>query len=138
MSSTDIRNQALSIIDEVRIFFLASVDGDKPRLRPMTRLFNDGFCIWSCSHKDTNKLKQIRQNPMVEACFLDTSNRHLRVLGAVEIFEGDVDWEALPIKKDTLPMLEDPDYILIKIFPKEVRMLNDWSLDYKNIPIHDE
>ncbi|MDP8243085.1 MAG: pyridoxamine 5'-phosphate oxidase family protein [Candidatus Hinthialibacter antarcticus] len=138
MASNDIRNQALSIIEEVRIFFLASVDGDKPRLRPMTRIYHDGFCIWSCSHKDTSKLKQIRSNPMVEACFLDQSNRHLRVLGAAEILDGEVDWDAIPFKRDDLPMLEDPDYILIKIFPKEVRMLNDWSLEYRDIPIHEE
>lgn len=138
MASDDIRNQALSIIEDVRIFFLASIDGDNPRLRPMTRLYHDGFCIWSCSHKDTAKLKQFRSNPMVEACFLDQSNRHLRVLGAVEILEGEVDWDAIPFKRGDLPMLEDPDYILLKIFPKEVRMLNDWSLDYKNIPIHED
>lgn len=138
MASNDIRNQALSILEEVRIFYLASIDGEVPRLRPMTKLYNQGFCIWSCSHKDTNKIKQIRENPMVEACFLDQSNRHLRVMGAAEIFDGEVDWEAMPFRKDELPMLEDPDYILIKIFPKEVRMVNDWSLEYKNIAINEE
>lgn len=135
MNAHDIRSQALDILGKVRLFYFATVDGDTPRVRPMTRLYHDGFVIWTCSHKDTNKMKDIRANPHVEACFLDDSNRQLRVLGKVSVVDSETGKEQLPLNPMELPMLEDPDYLLLKIEPLEVRMVNDWALEYKNIPI---
>lgn len=135
MNVKDIRVQALEILDRCRLFFLATLEDDKPRVRPMTRIHHDGFRIWTCSHQDTGKVRQIASHQLVEACFLDDSNRQVRVLGRASLITDEAEAARVPIQREKLPMLEDPDYRLLVIEPVEVRMINDWALDYKQIPL---
>ncbi|NPU97332.1 MAG: pyridoxamine 5'-phosphate oxidase family protein [Candidatus Omnitrophica bacterium] len=135
MSSNDLRNEALTIIQNRSIFFMATIDNGIPRVRPMTCLHADGFKIWTCSHKDTAKIEQLKANNMAELCFLDTNNRLLRITGKVTMFDDEKAWADLPIQAQYMPMLEDPNFILLLIEPTHVRMTNDWSLNYKPIPV---
>ena len=131
----DIRAEAMNVVRDRAVFYMATVDNGIPRVRPMTCLHADGFRIWTTSHKNTAKMKDIANKNLVEACFLDSQNRQVRILGAVRIFEDEESWAKLPISPEFTPMVEDPNYVLLLIEPKEIRFVNDWSLNYKTIPV---
>ena len=131
----DLKTIALNMLQSRSVFFMASIDNGAPRVRPMTCLCADGFKIWTCSHRSTGKIQQLKENNKVEACFMDDQNRLLRISGTAEMYEDEKTWSNLPLNPQSMPMLEDPDYILIAIEPKEIRLTHDWSLDYKTIPI---
>lgn len=135
MNENDIKQLALNMIQDHSVFFMATVEDGKPRLRPMTCLHADGFKIWTTTKRQTPKMAQLLKHNEVEACFLNKEGRQLRVHGTVKMFEDEETWSKLPISPEALPMLEDPDYILLLIEPQEVLMLHDWSLDYKYIPL---
>lgn len=131
----DLKSLAMSMIKPRLVFYMATLDNGIPRVRPMTCLCADGFTIWTCSHRQTGKIQQLKANRNVEVCFMDEQNRILRIAGTTMMYEDEKTWSTLPINPQAMPMLEDPDYILIAIEPKEVRLTYDWSLDYKTIPL---
>lgn len=131
----DLKTLALNMLKSRSVFFMATVDQGMPRVRPMTCLCADGFKIWTCSHRSTGKIQQLKINNQVEACFMDDQNRLLRIAGTVQMYEDEKTWTNLPISSHAMPMMEDPDYILLSIEPKEIRLTHDWSLNYKSIPV---
>lgn len=131
----EIREVAQNLIQPRSIFYMATVEDGHPRVRPMTCVHVEGFKIWTCSHKSTPKMLQLAKNNEVECCFLDNSGRQLRVRGNVKIFEDEKTWSQLPISPESMPMVEDPNFALLLIEPTEVRLVNDWSTDYKSIPV---
>lgn len=133
--SEDLKTIALSMLKSRSIFYMATIDRGIPRVRPMTCLCAEGFKIWTCSHRKTGKVQQLQANNHVEACFMDDQNRLLRIAGTVQMFEDEQSWAHLPCNSQSMPMLEDPDYILLAIEPTEVRLTHDWSLNYQTLSI---
>ncbi len=131
----DLKTLALNMLKPRSVFYMATIDNGIPRVRPMTCLCAEGFKIWTCSHRLTGKIQQLRTDRNVEACFMDDQNRLLRITGTVVLYEDEKTWCNLPLNPQCMPMLEDPDYILIAIEPTDVRLTHDWSLDYKTIPV---
>lgn len=135
MMGEDIKDQALRVVRERAIFFMATIDRGTPRVRPMTCIHTDEFRIWTATHRNSSKIKNIADNNLVEACFLDSDQRQVRILGRVNILEDEESWAKLPSCPECKPMMEDPNYVLVLIEPIEVRFVNDWSSNYKNIPV---
>ena len=135
MMNEEQKKTAMSILKDKSIFFMATVDRGTPRVRPMTCLHADGFRIWTCSRRNTAKMEQINQKNEVECCFMDDHHRQVRILGTVKIFEDEKTWKDLPFSPESVPMLEDPDYLLLLIEPQDVRYIDDWSLNYKSITL---
>lgn len=133
--SADLKTLALSMLKSRSIFYMATLDNGVPRVRPMTCLCAEGFKVWTCSHRSTAKIQQLKTNNAVEACFMDDQNHLLRIAGTAHLFEDEKSWSNLPLNPQAMPMVEDPDYILLAIEPKEIRLTHDWSLNYTTIPI---
>ena len=79
-------NQELSITDVLDFlknsehYFIATVDGDQPRVRPFgTAVIFEGK-LYIQTSKQKNVSKQIRKNPKVEICALNKeANRWIRI-----------------------------------------------------------
>ncbi|MBN2326719.1 MAG: pyridoxamine 5'-phosphate oxidase family protein [Candidatus Omnitrophica bacterium] len=133
--SEDLKTLAQNMLKTRSVFYMATIDDGVPRVRPMTCLYADQFKVYTCSHRSTGKIQQIMKNNNVELCFMDDQNRLLRITGVAELYEDEKAWSVLPLNPQAVPMCEDPDYLLIAVIPKEVRLTNDWSLNYKTIPL---
>ncbi len=61
------------------VFYLATVDGDKPRVRPfgISMIYEDKLYVLTGKKKDVSK--QIQKNPHVEICAVLTGEQWLRV-----------------------------------------------------------
>ena len=69
-------------LKEAGTYYLATVDGDQPRVRPFgtAHIFEDKLYIQTGKSKDVSK--QIQKNPKVEICCFDGSTgRWLRLAG---------------------------------------------------------
>ena len=88
-------------LNEARTYYLATVDGDQPRVRPFGTilLMKDRLYIQTGKVKDVSK--QIAANPKVELCaFMD--GKWLRLSGELE---NDDDREVKVAMLDKMPML---------------------------------
>ena len=60
----------LELMDRARVFFIATMDGDQPRVRPFgAHLYRDGT-LWFGTGEHKNGYRQLQENPKVEiSCY---------------------------------------------------------------------
>ena len=61
---------ARRVIKEAKFPMLASMDGDQPRLRPISPVRVDGYTIYIANLRSYHKTGEIEANPKVELCYL--------------------------------------------------------------------
>ena len=66
---------------------LATIDGDQPRLRPVSPVKTDGFTIYVANLKSYGKTAEIAANPKVELCYLSPDHDQVRITGVAEILD---------------------------------------------------
>src|SRR5207237_8030886 len=76
---------ALGVIQADRFPYLASIDGDQPRLRPVSPVRTDGFTVYVANLRGYHKTEEIAANPRVELCYLDERHDQVRITGTAEI-----------------------------------------------------
>jgi pyridoxamine 5'-phosphate oxidase len=113
--------------------YLATVDGDQPRVRGLLLWFADqtGFYFSTVATKDL--YKQLKANPKVELCFFDPKTKNMqmmRVTGKVE-FQHDIETkkrliDARPFLKQWGLTPESPGLIVFRVGKGEAFF---WSID---------
>ncbi len=130
--------QALSVIQADRLPYLATVEGDQPRLRPIAPVKTDGFTVYIANLRCYGKTAEIEANPRVEVCYLDGHNDQVRITGLAEIVADETIkaeiWEASPHLLNYVVDLENPDFILYRVVPTRVRFMKEWALTYSEVP----
>src|SRR5438552_1424543 len=76
---------ANGILAADRFPFLSTIDGDQPRLRPVSPVRTDGFTIYVANLKAYHKTGEIAANPKVELCYMDVGHNQVRLTGKAEI-----------------------------------------------------
>ena len=115
--SEEIIQEAKKIIESAKICIMGSVDGDKPCLRPMGGCPVSEKEFWFATHVGSRKVQQIRSNPNMELCYMDSDYNHIRLSGAAEVsVESEPKkkfWDLVPAGADYFKSPEDPDYAVI-------------------------
>src|SRR3954451_11660463 len=96
-----VRDLALHVISADRFPHLATIDGDQPRLRPVSPVKTDRFTVYVANLRMYHKTAEIAANPRVELCYLDDEHNQVRITGTASIV-GDRAlleeiWEANPL-----------------------------------------
>src|SRR4051812_24426056 len=73
------------VIKAAKFPFLATMDGDQPRLRPVSPVRVDGFTIYVANLRSYGKTHEIAANHKVELCYLDENHDQVRITGMAEI-----------------------------------------------------
>lgn len=130
---------AKAVIAADRFPYLASMDGDQPRVRPVSPVRTDGFVVYVANLKMYHKTNEIAANPKVELCYLDEYHDQVRITGIAEIvLDRSVlqeIWDANPLLRQYLGSLDNPMLIVYKIMPQQVRFMREWALDYHDVSI---
>jgi len=119
---------------------LATVDeAGQPRVRPVSpvRVESD-FTIYIANLASYHKTAEIAGNPKVELAYLAPTHDQLRITGRAEVVD-DVDllaeiWADNPLLKQYLGRPDNPEFILYRVVPEEVRFMREWALDYHKVP----
>jgi general stress protein 26 len=129
--------RALAVIRADRLPYLATVEGDQPRLRPVAPVKTDGFTVYIANLRPHAKTVEIDANPRVELCYLD-HNDQVRITGTAEVIRDQAlkrtVWESSPHLHRHLGDVDSPDFILYRVLPSRVRFMKEWALTYREVP----
>ena len=119
--------EAWSRFRDFQHVFLATMEGDQPRVRPVTLVhFNKRF--WITTGTRSGKVKQIQKNPKVEFCLLfkeEDRNCCIRVAGLAKIIKDKETKTKIARRCDFFSehweSVDDPSYTLLEICPAEIQ-----------------
>ena len=118
---------------------LATIDGDQPRLRPVSPVRTDGFTVYVANLRNYHKTVEIEANPKVELCYLDQGHNQVRITGAAEIVTDrgllQEIWNENPLMQQFLGSVDNPQLIIYRIIPARVRFMQEWALEYHEVPL---
>lgn len=135
MNSSD-KQKIVAIMKETNLFaFLATGDGDQPRVRPVTPIVEDDMSVWVATSAKSRKVKQIKQNPKISLAFVRHPNgeKAATVIGEAEIV-SDLEqkkrvWGLAPYDPSQhFPEgPESEDYCLLKTNIKKIEWWEDFE-----------
>src|SRR5438093_3516814 len=125
---------AHAVVRADRFPYLATIDGDQPRLRPVSPVRTDGFIVYVANLRQYHKTGEIGANPKVELCYLDDHHDQVRISGVASVVaEQDLlqaIWDTNPLLRQYLGSLSNPQLIVYRIAPTRVRYMQEWALEY--------
>ena len=129
MSAEELRQLALAVIAADPFPQLASIDGDQPRVRPVSPVRSDGFTIYVASMRSSGKTGELDRNPKVELCYLTKDHDQVRITGiAAYVSDPDVRaliWDANPLLRAYLTSVDNPEFMLYRISPVRIRFMRE-------------
>ena len=81
-------NRVVNILKNAQIFYLSTIDGDQPQVRPYNVVMEYNNKTYFYTNNHTHAYKQMMQNPKIELCASIDEDRWLRVNGKV-VFDYD-------------------------------------------------
>jgi general stress protein 26 len=130
---------ARAVVEADRFPFLATVDGDRPRVRPVSPVRSDGFTVYVANLKRYHKTREIEANPRVELAYLSADHDQVRIAGRAEVLTDSAllreIWDANPLLRHYLGSLANPELVVYRILPERVRFMREWSLEYHDVPL---
>ncbi|HEV3437460.1 MAG TPA: pyridoxamine 5'-phosphate oxidase family protein [Gemmata sp.] len=130
---------ALAVVRSDRFPNLATIDGDQPRVRPVSPVRTDGFTVYVANLRSYHKTGEISANPKVELCYLDDRHDQVRITGVAETLTDRVVlqeiWDANPLLRQYLGSIDNPAMIVYRIRPVQVRFMREWALEYFDVSL---
>ena len=130
---------AASVMASARFPMFASLDGEQPRLRPVSPVRTDGFTVYVANLRMYHKTSEIAANPKVELCYMDEHHDQVRITGVAEMVTDRVllqaIWDANALLRQYLGTIDNPVLIVYCIKPNRVRYMKEWALEYHEVPI---
>ena len=130
---------ALSCIREAKFPQLATIDGDQPRLRPVSPVKTDGFIVYIANLKNYGKTAEIAANPKVELCYMSPSHDQVRITGIAQVLEDEAEikaiWDSNALLRQYLGSVDNPQLIIYRVQPERVRFMREWALEYHEVPL---
>lgn len=139
VTASEVKELALAVLKADRFPQLASVDHDQPRVRPVSPVRTDHFTVYVANLRAYHKTQEIAANPKVELCYLDKQHDQVRITGIARVLEDPTllqeIWDANPLLRNYLGSIDNPDLIVYRIDPVEVRFMREWALEYHDVPL---
>ncbi len=130
---------AAALVNKVKFPLLATMDGDQPRLRPVSPVRTDGFTVYVANLKSYGKTKEIEANNKVELCYVDDDHNQVRITGKAEVVtdRGILEeiWNSNRLLQHYLGSPDNPQLVVYRINPSRVRFMLEWALEYYEVPL---
>jgi general stress protein 26 len=128
---------ARAVVAADRFPQLATIDGDQPRLRPVSPVRTDGFVVYVANLRMYGKTREIAANPKVELCYVDAKHDQVRITGVAEVVTHrpllQEIWDTNPLLRQYLGSLDNPALIVYRIVPTRIRYMKEWALEYVEV-----
>ena len=137
MSPEELSSAARAVIKNARFPMLATIDGDQPRVRPVSPVRVEGFTVFVANLRSYGKTREIATCPKVELCYLDEHHDQVRITGTAEVLTDsallDEIWKSNPLLRRYLGTPDNPELIIYRIRPERVRFMHEWALEYQDV-----
>jgi uncharacterized protein (TIGR02996 family) len=138
-SPAEVLQRALAVIRADRFPYLATIDGDQPRVRPVSPVKTHGFTVYVANLRSYHKTVEIELNPRVELCYLDDHHDQVRLTGVAEVLTDRAllqeIWDTNPLLRQYLGSIDNPALIVYRIRPTQARFMKEWALEYHEVPL---
>jgi general stress protein 26 len=139
INPADLPELARAVIERARFPHLATIDGDQPRLRPVSPVKTDGFTACIANLRSYHKTVEIAANPKVELAYLDEQHDQVRITGVAEVVADRATlqeiWDSNPLLRQYLGSIDNPELIVYRVVPNRVRFMREWALEYHDVPL---
>lgn len=125
----DLKRETMAVLKETQTVFLGTVEGDRPRVRPVTLIrLDEGLYITTGT--DDAKVNQIKANPNVEVAWYfgeESKNGSIRLAGSAEIIQdratkekvaNTIEWFNVFFKSP-----DDPGFTLLEVHPQSAEYM---------------
>jgi general stress protein 26 len=130
---------ARAVIQADRFPDLATIDGEQPRVRPVSPVRTDQFTVYVANLRSYGKTSEIAINPRVELCYLAPNHDQVRITGVAETVTDrpvlQAIWDSNPLLRQYLGTIDNPELIVYCIRPSRVRFMKEWALEYYEVPL---
>lgn len=126
------KDDVIDVIRDAGYGFVATIDGDQPRVRPLMPYFDEDYNEFFIAVRPESRAKlQIAENAKVEICFVDRTMSFCRVTGKANV-SNDLDkkqsiWDNSPMMKQFFAGPEDETLILVVVIPEKVEAMTPHS-----------
>ncbi len=111
--------EIINFLNDCKVFFIATVDGDTPKVRPFGFVMEFEGKMFFCTAKPKPCCKQMQANPKVEICACNQSMEWVRVCGNVVFSDNAAAkakcFEVMPMLKQVYKGPENPDFAVFYI-----------------------
>ncbi len=139
MQDAELIELAQSTMHDAKFPFLSSVDGDQARVRPVSPVRLDHFTVYVANLKFYKKTEEIAINPKVELCYMAQNHDQVRITGIAELVDDRETmveiWDSNPLLRKYLGSVDNPQLIIYRIIPNQVRYMKEWALEYYDVKI---
>lgn len=135
----ELNQLAQKVIQADRFPQLATIDGDQPRLRPVSPVRTDGFTVYIANLRSYHKTEEIAKNPKVEMCYVSPEHDQVRLTGVAETVTDQPllqeIWDSNPLLRQYLGSIDNPELIVYRVVPNRVRYMKEWALEYHDVAL---
>jgi len=135
----EVRGLAETLVRRARFPCLSTLDGDQPRVRPVSPVRVDGFTVYVANLRGYHKTREIEANPRVELAFVDDEHDQVRITGVAETVTDRALVEEIfastPLLRHYLGSPDNPELVLYRVVPARVRYMREWALEYHEVPL---
>jgi general stress protein 26 len=135
----DLPRLASETMADAKFPILATADGDQPRARPVSPVKTDGFVVYVANLRMYHKTGEIAADPKVELCYVDSHHNQVRITGVAEVLTDRAllqeIWDQNALMRQYLGSIDNPQLLVYRIVPKQVRYMKEWALNYYEVPI---
>lgn len=103
-------NKAVELLQKSKVFYIATIDGDQPRVRPYGAVAEIDGKVYLCTNNRKPSFKQMQANPKVEITGLLAQDKWFRISGTIKVDPRREAKEEF-LKQVPLPMYKPDDGI---------------------------
>lgn len=138
-NAEDLLPLILAVIASDKFPMLATMDGDQARVRPVSPVRTDRFTVYIASLRSSHKTQEIGAASKVELCYLTVDHDQVRITGVAYVVD-DLEvkqsiWAENPLLRAYLQSVDNPEFVLYRIEPRQVRYMREWALEYFEVPV---
>ncbi len=113
------KEEVMDLISDAGFGMLATAQGKQPRVRPMMPYLTDSGKLLVALLGRSRSIPEIKENPLVEICFVDRKMWYCRVSGKATLSQDKAEktilWDNIPMLKQYFGGIDDPNFYLMVV-----------------------
>ena len=125
------KEEAIDLIKDAGYGFLATTEGKQPKVRPMMPFLTEEGELLLALLSHSRTIPQIKENPLVEVCYVDRKMCFCRLSGRAKISSDltkkETVWNNIPMLRQYFSGPEDPNFSLAEIEILTAEAMTPWQ-----------
>jgi len=121
------KEEVIDLIKDTGYGCLSTTVGGQPKNRPMMPYLNEDGNLLLGVLARSRTIEQIKENPLVEICYIDRKMWYARVTGKAKVSEDktkkEIVFNNIPMIRQYFASTDDPNFVLIEIEPTQIEAM---------------